>query len=127
VPLNEQIVGNVKAALLVLMGAVALVLLIACANVANLLMSRSSQRHREIAIRTALGASRGRVVRQLLIEALLLSLTSALAGTLLSVWLIKMLLSLSGQNLPRAYDIGLDIRVLGFTVAIALLTTLLFG
>ena len=127
VPLSEQVVGNVRVALLVLMGAVALVLLIACANVANLLLARSSARHKEIAIRTALGASRGRVVRQLLAEALLLSITAAVAGTLLSLWGIKAMLSLSRQNLPRAYEISVDVRVLGFAVAIALLTSLLFG
>ena len=127
VPLNEQVVGNIRVALLVLMGAVALVLLIACANVANLLLARSSARQKEIAIRTALGASRGRVVRQLLTEALLLSTTSAIAGTLLSLWGIKAILSLSRQNLPRAYEIGVDVQVLGFTVGIALLTSVLFG
>jgi len=127
VPLNEQVVGNVRVALLVLMGAVALVLLIACANVANLLLARSSARQKEIAIRTALGASRGRIVRQLLTEALLLSMTAAAAGTLLSLWGIKAMLSLSRENLPRAYEISVDVRVLGFTVAIALLTSVLFG
>jgi putative ABC transport system permease protein len=127
VPLSEQVVGNVRTALLVLMGAVAVVLLIACANVANLLLARSSARQKEIAIRTALGASRGRVVRQLLTEALLLSITAAVTGTLLSFWGINAMLSLSGTNLPRAYEIGVDLRVLGFTVAIALVTSVIFG
>ncbi|MEK6286645.1 MAG: ABC transporter permease [Acidobacteriota bacterium] len=127
VPLNEQVVGNVRPALWVLMGAVALVLLIACANVANLLLARSSGRQKEIAIRTALGASRGRVVRQLLTEALLLSMTSAVVGTLLSLWGIKAMLSLSRETLPRVYEISVDARVLGFTVAIAVLTSVLFG
>ena len=127
VPLNEQVAGNVRSALLVLMGAVALVLLIACANVANLLLARSSGRQKEIAIRTALGASRGRVIRQLLTEALLLSMTGAIGGTLLSLWGIKALLSLSAETLPRSYEINLDARVLGFTVGIALLTSVLFG
>jgi putative ABC transport system permease protein len=127
VPLNEQVVGNVRVALWVLMGAVALVLLIACANVANLSLARSSARQKEIAIRTALGASRGRIVRQLLTEALLLSMTAAVTGTLLSLWGIKAMLSLSRENLPRAYEISVDVSVLGFTVAIALLTSVLFG
>jgi predicted permease len=127
VPLSEQVVGNVKAALWVLMGAVALVLLIACANVANLLLARSSARQKEIAIRTALGASRVRVLRQLLTEALLLSLTAAVVGTLLSLWSIRAMLSLSRENLPRASEIGVDVRVLGFTVAIAMLTSVIFG
>jgi putative ABC transport system permease protein len=127
VPLNEQVVGNARPALWVLMGAVALVLLIACANVANLLLARSATRQRELAIRTALGASRGRVVRQLLTEAMLLSMTAAAGGTLLSLWGIKALLSLSRDTLPRTHEIGIDARVFGFTVAIAVLTSLLFG
>ena len=127
VPLAEQVTGNVRPALLVLMSAVALVLLIACANIANLMLARSLARHKEFAIRTALGASRGRVVRQLLTEALLLSLTSALLGTLLSLWGVKAMLSLFGENLPRVHEISVDVRVLGFTVAIALLTSVLFG
>lgn len=125
--LSEQVVGNSRAALLVLMGAVALVLLIACANIANLLLTRSSARQKEIAIRTALGASRGRIVRQLLVEALLLSLASAVAGTLLSFWGVKALLALSGQNLPRLNEVGVDVTVLGFAIALALVTSLLFG
>src|SRR6185436_13105693 len=80
-----------------------------------------------IAIRTALGASRGRIVRQLLTEALLLSFTAAVAGTLLSLWGINMILAISRENLPRAYEIGVDLRVLVFTVAIALLTSIIFG
>jgi putative ABC transport system permease protein len=127
VPLNEQVVGNVKPALWVLMGAVALVLMIACANVANLLLARSLTRRKEIAIRTALGASRSRVVRQLLTEALLLSCTSAVVGTVLSLWGVKAMLSLSNAKLPRAYEVGIDLSVLGFTVALALLTSILFG
>ena len=127
VPLNEQVVGNVRLALLVLMSAVALVLLIACANVANLLLARSAGRQKEIAIRTALGASRGRIVRQLLTEALLLSTTSAIAGALLSLWGVKVILALSGETLPRGYEIGADARVLFFTAVIAVLTSVLFG
>jgi putative ABC transport system permease protein len=127
VSLNEQVVGNSRVALLVLMGAVALVLLIACANIANLLLSRSSARQREIAIRIALGASRAQIIRQLLIESLLLSHMSAVTGTLLSLWGVSALLTLSRDTLPRVGEIGIDARVLAFTVVIALLTSLLFG
>lgn len=125
--LSEQVVGNSRIALLVLMGAVGLVLLIACANVANLMLTRASGRRREIAIRIALGASRGHIIRQLMSEALLLSLASAIAGTLLSFWGVKAMLTLSGQNLPRLNEVSVDPTVLGFTVAIALLTSLFFG
>jgi putative ABC transport system permease protein len=127
VPLDEQVVGSVKAALWVLMGAVALVLLIACANVANLTLARSSSRQKEVAIRTALGASRGRIVRQMLTEAMLLSLTAAGAGLVLSLWGVKALLSLTHDKLPRSYEVIVDWRVLAFAVAIALLTSVLFG
>jgi len=127
VPLTEQVVGNVKPALLVLIGAVALVLLVACANVASLLLARASAQQKEFAIRTALGASRVRIVRRLLTEAMLLSLTAAVAGTLLSLWGIKAMLSLSRDNLPRASEVTVDMRVLGFAVAIALLTSVIFG
>jgi len=127
IPLTEQVVGNARLILMVLMGAVSLVLLIACANVANLLLARGSSRQREIAIRTALGASRIRIVRQLLTESVLLSLSSAIAGTALSIWGVKTLLALGGELLPRAHEINVDLRVLGFTVAIALLTSGLFG
>jgi len=127
VPLSEQVVGNSRIALLVLMGAVGLVLLIACANVANLMLTRASGRRKEIAIRIALGASRGHVISQLMNEALLLSLASAVGGTLLSLWGVKAMLALSGQNLPRPNEVTVDPTVLGFTVAIALLTSLFFG
>lgn len=125
--LSEQVVGNSKIALLVLMGAVGLVLLIACANVANLMLTRASGRRKEIAIRIALGASRGHVIRQLMSEALLLSVASAVAGTLLSLWGVRAMLALSGQHLPRLNEVTVDPTVLGFTVAIALLTSLFFG
>jgi putative ABC transport system permease protein len=127
VALNDQVVGNVGSALWMLMGSVGLVLLIACANVANLLLARSAARQREIAIRTALGASRGRIVRQLLTEAMLLAMTAAAGGSLLSFWGIKAMVSLGREALPRAYEISTDIRVLAFTIAIALLTSVVFG
>jgi putative ABC transport system permease protein len=123
VPLNEQVVGNVRVGLLVLMGAVGLVLLIACANVANLFFARSTARQKEVAIRVALGASRWRIVRQFLTEALLLSLVSAFIGTVLSVWGVKAMLSLSRGSLPRGYEVDIDAIVLAFTIAVALLTT----
>lgn len=125
--LSEQVVGNSRVALLVLMSAVGLVLLIACANVANLMLTRASGRKKEIAIRIALGASRGHVIRQLMSESLLLSLASAIAGTLLSLWGVKAMLALTGQNLPRLNEVTVDPTVLGFTVVIALLTSLFFG
>ena len=125
VPLTEQVVGNVRVALLVLMGAVGLVLLIACANVGNLFFARSSGRQREVAVRTALGATRWRILRQFLAEGLLLSMISAVVGFLLSLWGTKALLSLSQSSLPRGYEVGIDGVVLAFTIAIALLTTIL--
>lgn len=125
VPLTEQVVGNFRVALLVLMGAVGLVLLIACANVGNLFFARSAARQKEVAVRTALGATRWRILRQFLIEGLLLSLVSAIFGTLLSLWGIKAMLSLSQSKLPRGYEVGIDGIVLAFTIAIALLTTIL--
>lgn len=124
--LNEQVVGNFRTAILVLMGAVALVLLIACANVANLLLARSSARQKEIAIRTALGASRARIVSQLLVEALLLSAAGGIAGSLFSMWAIEGLLLMNGR-LPRVLEIGMDMTVVGFIAGVVLLTTLLFG
>jgi putative ABC transport system permease protein len=125
VPLTEQVVGNVRVGLLVLMGAVGLVLLIACANVANLFFARSMARQKEVAIRTALGATRWRILRQFLTEALLLSLMSAALGTLLSLWGTKAMLSLSRGSLPRGYEVGIDGVVLAFTILTALLATIL--
>jgi len=109
----------------VLMGAVGFVLLIACANVGNLFFARSTARQKEVAIRTALGAARWRILRQFLIEALLLSLASAILGTLLSILGTNAMLALSQRSLPRGYEVGIDGIVLAFTIAIALLTTIL--
>jgi putative ABC transport system permease protein len=124
---TEEVVGDIRPVLLVLLGGVAFVLLIACANVASLLMSRSTARQKEIAIRTALGASRKRIIRQMLTESLLLAILGGALGLMLALWGIDILMALSPAGIPRLKETALDGRVLGFTFVLSMLTGLIFG
>ncbi len=127
VPAFEETVGNVRTALWVLLGAVAMVLLIACSNLAALSLARASARHQEMSIRKALGATSTRLVRQLLVENLLLTFLGGGAGFLLAVWGVQFLLAISPTRLPRENEIGIDLRVLGFAAATSLLAAVIFG
>jgi putative ABC transport system permease protein len=126
-PLRDRVVGEARTALWILLGAVLLVLLVACANVANLLLARASTRQREMAVRTSIGAAPGRLVRQLLGETLALALPGLVAGVLLAWWGLGLLVRVDLGSVPRLADSAIDGRVLGFAVAISLLTALLAG
>jgi predicted permease len=126
-PLKDEVVGGVRRALWVLQGAVALVLLISCANVANLMLARAEARHKEFAVRTALGAGRGRILRQFTVEGLVLSALGAALGLALAYWGLKALLAANPESIPRAAEVALDPAVLALTVGVAVLTGLVFG
>jgi putative ABC transport system permease protein len=125
--MQAMVVREVRTPLLVLLGAVALVLLIACANVANLLLARGLAREQEIAIRTALGAGRGRIVRQLLTESILIATLGGVLGLLLGAWALKALVSLSPDNIPRLNEVALDGRVIAVMTAVTTLSGIIFG
>ncbi|HEY9227930.1 MAG TPA: ABC transporter permease [Gemmatimonadaceae bacterium] len=127
VPLINQVVGDVRLALYVLLGAVGFVLLIACGNVANLLLSRAAVREKEMAIRTAVGADRSRIIRQVLTESVLLSVIGALAGLVLAIGGVQGIRFFGPANIPRLNEIGIDAAVLAFTFVTALATSLVFG
>ena len=127
VSLPEQLTGHVRSALWILLGAVGFVLLIACGNVANLLLVRGAERNREFAIRSALGAARVRLIRQLLTESVLLALLGGIGGVVLASWGVRLILSLNSAKIPRIEYVHIDFRVLLFAIGLSLLTAILFG
>ena len=127
IPLRDSIVGSVRPALLVMLGGVGFVLLIACANVANLLLVRASTRETEIAVRTALGAGKRQLVRQLVTESMMLALAGCIIGTALAAWAVDAVKAFGPRGVPRLSNVAIDARVLGFSVVVAVITGLLFG